>query len=54
MIIEGSKHLISDENFGLIMNPSQTLLISIFPKARLQTLAAFQAASLLVCHAGAR
>jgi len=54
MVTEGSKHLMNDENFGLIMNPSQTLLISIFPKARLQDLVACYAATSPVCPTGAR
>jgi len=54
MVTEGSKHLINDENFGLIMNPTQTLLISISPKARLQDFVACYAATPLVCPTGAR
>jgi len=42
------------ENFGLIMNPSQILLISTSPKTGPQDLAAFYAATVFVCPVGAR
>jgi len=54
MVTEGSKHLMNDENFGLIMNPSQTILISNSHKALPQDLVALDASTPLVCPAGAR
>lgn len=54
MITEGSKHLIHDEKFGLIMNPAHILLISIFHTSSPQALVASYATTLLVCHTGVR
>lgn len=54
MIIEGSKHLITHETFGLIMNPNQIPLIPISQKASPQAPVASYAATSLVCLAGAR
>ena len=52
--IEGSKPLINNEIFGLIMNPSQTLLIPTSYKTRLPDLAAHLAVTTYLCHVGAR
>lgn len=51
---EGSKPLINNETFGLIMNPSHTLLIPTSSKTRLPDLAANLAVTTYLCHVGAR
>lgn len=52
--IEGSKPLINNETFGLIMNPSQNLLIPTSSNTRLPDLAANLAVKTYLCHVGAR